>query len=133
MAASSKVNASVEQANVSSGWDEARSDASHAPAVLEIKKKPPTSIPAPGATAPQAINSQADLHRDSQTIERNVRSYLARGKNKYQKLAKTVGARMQWLKQEHPGYIVAAAAVTGFACGIVMRVRRSRRRLNLYE
>ena len=135
MAASSKVNASVEQANVSSGWDEARSDASHPPAVLEIKKKHPTSIPAPdaGATAPQTIDSQTDLHRGSQTIEHRVRGYLARGKNECQKLAKTVGARMQWLKQEHPGYIVAAAAVAGFACGIVIRARRSRRRLNLYE
>jgi ElaB/YqjD/DUF883 family membrane-anchored ribosome-binding protein len=132
MAATSKVNASVEQANVSSGWDEARSDVSHPPAVLEIKKKPPTNIPAPDFGA-EAIDLQSDLQTDLHTLEHRVRGYLARSKNECQRLAKTVSRRMQWLKQEHPGYIVATAAAAGFACGLLLRTRRSRRRLNFYE
>ena len=130
MAASSKVNASVEQANVSSGWDEARSDASTPPVTLEMKRtSPKVYAPEFGAT-----NSQASLqikNTNCQTIGRRVLGYLAQGKRESQRMAQTVGRKMRWLKEEHPGYIVSAAAVAGFAGGLLLRARR--RRFNRYE
>lgn len=126
MAASGKVNASVEQANVSSGWDEARRDASTPPVTLEMKRKSSPSIHAPGSGA-------MNFHASFQTMERRFRDYLAQGKNECQKTAKAVARQMRSLKEEHPGYIITAAAVVGFACGLLLRIRRSRRRLNIYE
>jgi hypothetical protein len=125
MAASSKVNASVEQANVSSGWDEARAEVSTS-APVEMKKKSPSNVHVPqlGATSFQT---------SLQFMERRVRNYLAQGKDECQKMAKTVGRQMRWLKEEHPGSIVVAAAVAGFGCGLLLRTKQSRRRLNFYE
>lgn len=126
MAANSNVNASVEQANVSSGWDEARSDASTSPVTLLEMKKKSVDFPAPES-------SGRDLHANFHDMKRRVRSYLARGKNECQRAAKIIGREARWLKYEHPGYVVGAAAVAGFACGLLLRTRQSKRRLNLYE
>lgn len=126
MAANSNVNASVEQANVSSGWDEARSDASTSAKTLEIKKKSPSRFPSPDIGA-------RNLKANFLDVKRRVRSYLARDKNECQRAAKIIGREAHWLKYEHPGYVVGAAAVAGFACGLLLRTRQSRRRLDLYE
>ncbi|HEY1799877.1 MAG TPA: hypothetical protein VGG46_02990 [Terriglobales bacterium] len=126
MAASSKVNASVEQSNISSGWDEAHGEISAPPATLEMKKKSPTTFPPPDSGA---TNFQTNF----QTIERRVRDYLVWAKYEGKKKAKSMGRQMRWLKEEHPGYIVTAAAVAGFVGGLLLRTRRSKRRLNLYE
>ena len=122
MAASSKVNASLEQSNVSSGWDEAHGEIFTPPATLEMKKKSPTTFHRPDFGA-----------MNFQTIERRVRDYLVWAKYEGQKKAKSMGRQMRWLKEEHPGYIVTAAAVAGFVGGLLLRIRRSKRRLNLYE
>lgn len=122
MAASSKVNASVEQANVSSGWDEAHGEIYTPPAMLEMKRKSPTTFHPPDFGA---MNLQA--------MERRVRDYLVWVKNEGQQRAKSIARQMRWLKKEHPGYIVTAAAVAGFVGGLLLRTRQSKRRLNLYE
>jgi hypothetical protein len=126
MAASSKVNASVEQANVSSGWDEARSATSAPSTALKIAEKSPSGITPPELGVG---NFQADFY----DMKRRVRTYLARGENKCRKAAGVLWRKARLLKYEHPGYLIGAAAAAGVACGLLLRTRRSRRRLERYE
>jgi len=126
MAASSKVNASVEQVNVSSGWDEAHNEVFTAPVPVELDKK---SSPRLSKAQVSAVNVQARLRM----VELQVLNYLRQGRNECGKIARAVGRQMQWAKEEHPGYIVIAAGMAGFACGLLLRTRRSRKEINLYE
>jgi len=126
MAASSKVNPSVEQSNVSSGWDEARIEVSAHPLILEVEKKPLPGPRAPGSGAANFEDRWKVLHS-------RVRDYLAWGKHECQRIAKTVGRQMRWVKEEHPGYIVGAAAAAGFACGLALRRTRVRKEMNRYD
>jgi hypothetical protein len=101
MAASSRVNASVEQTNISSGWDEAKS-AQPVP-VPELLREP-----------------------DFRRLERQLRAYLRGAADFAFDLAAEVNSRTRSLRDEHPGYLVVAAGLLGLACGFVIRRRRSR-------
>ena len=106
MAASSKVNASVEQVNISSDLHAGDLHTGNENKVLEISGR----------------RAQTDF----ETMQHQLQVYFIRAKSAARRIASDLTSRMQSLRRDHPGYLVAAAALIGFACGFQLRKRRSR-------
>jgi hypothetical protein len=99
MAAITKVNPSVEQANVSSGWNEAKADR-----------------PIPIAPARRRA--------DPRILEQHLRENLVRAGDLALHAVEDAVRRMKLLREKHPGYILTFAAFAGVACGVLLRTRK---------
>lgn len=104
MAANPKVNASVEQANVSTGWDEAKAEE-----MAELL----TPVPVPNKIPADIEGPKPDISSISTISTQQA----------WKRLLNDIGQRTKLLARERPQLFIAGAGVIGLALGIWWRAK----------